>query len=296
MSPLLTDPRTKYYHQDFPKQDQSTPALQSRMSPRPDCGETSYVGHGRLANRRALITGGDSGIGRAAAIAYAREGADVAIQFFPGEEQDAEEVRHLIEKEGRMAVLLPADLRAAAAPAKLVEAAVSELGGLDTLVLNAAQQIQHDSLKELPMQQVQDTFTVNIQAMFATIQAALAHLKPGSAIVTTTSIQAFDPSPNLLDYAATKAAIANLTVALAKSLTPQGIRINGVAPGPIWTALQLDHGQPAAKIPQFGQDTPLGRAGMPVELAPVYVLLASDDASYISGQIYGVTGGDAINP
>ncbi|MFD1393862.1 SDR family oxidoreductase [Lacticaseibacillus jixianensis] len=292
----LIDPRALYHDADFPAQDQDPPALQTQMTPVPDCGESSYVGHGRLAGRHALVTGGDSGIGRAAAIAYAREGADVAIHFFPGEEADAEEVRQLIEAEGQKAVLLPADFRIAEAPAKVVEEAALQLGGLDLLVLNAAQQIQHATLAELPQAQVKDTFTVNIEAMFAAVRAALPHLAPGSAIVTTTSIQAFAPSSNLLDYAATKAAIANFTIGLAKQLTPQGIRVNGVAPGPIWTALQLDHGQPSEAIPKFGQDTPLGRAGMPVELAPVYVLLGSDEASYISGQIYGVTGGDAINP
>lgn len=294
--PNLTDPRTKYPHQDFPAQTQTTPALQSRMTPQPDCGETSYVGHGQLQGRRALITGGDSGIGRAAAIAYAREGADVAIQFFPGEEADANAVKALIEAAGRQALLLPADLRDDEAATQLVAATVAAFDGLDLLVLNAAQQIQHDSLAELPIKQVEATFKVNIISMFATVQAALPHLKPGSAIITTTSIQGFAPSPNLMDYAASKAAITNFTLALAKTLTPQGIRVNGVAPGPIWTPLQLDHGQPAAKIPQFGQDSPLGRAGMPAELAPVYVLLAADAGSFITGQIYGVTGGAPINP
>lgn len=290
--PTLIDPRRLYHTADFPKQPDASPALQAKMTPVPDCGETSYVGHDRLLNRRVLITGGDSGIGRAAAIAYAREGADVAIQFLPGEESDAQAVAELIEAAGRKAVLLPADLRELEHCADVVASAVAELGGLDTLVLNAAQQLQHPKLAELPLQQVHDTFTVNIEAMFALVQAAQPHLNPGSAIITTTSIQAFFPSPNLLDYAATKAAIANYTVGLAKALASDGIRVNGVAPGPIWTPLQLDGGQPAEKLATFGQDTLLQRAGMPVELAPVYVLLASNEASYITGQIYGVTGGD----
>lgn len=293
--PVLKDPRKLYYEEKFPKQDQETPALQKKMKPVPDCGEESYLGHGRLENRRVLITGGDSGIGRAAAIAYAREGADVAIQFYPGEEPDAKQVAQYIEKAGRKAVLLPFDLRDAEAPAKMVAATVEALGGLDTLVLNAAQQISQPSLEELTMEQVRDTFDVNIISMFATVKEALPHLPAGSAIVTTTSVQAFSPSEHLLDYAVTKAAIANFTVGLAKSLAKKGIRVNGVAPGPIWTALQLDQGQPKEELPNFGQDALLERAGQPVELAPVYVFLASNEASYVTAQIYGVTGGQAIN-
>ena len=292
----LKDPRTLYHTGEFDEPQQETPALQENMTIRPDCGETSYTGYGRLKNRRALITGGDSGIGRAVAIAYAREGADVAIQFFPGEEKDAQAVATLIEAEGQNAVLIPADLRDDGAAERVVSLAIEELGGLDTLVLNAAQQIQHQSIKELPQNQVQDTFMVNVLSMFDSVKAALPLLKPGSSIITTTSIQGFDPSPNLLDYAASKATITNLTIALAKLLAKDGVRVNGVAPGPIWTPLQLDHGQPQEKLATFGKDTLIGRAGMPVELAPVYVLLASNDASYITGQIYGVTGGASINP
>ncbi|EFU74293.1 MAG: SDR family oxidoreductase [Enterococcus italicus] len=293
--PVLKDPRELYYESDFPKQDQETPALQKKMKPVPDCGEESYVGHERLLNRRVLITGGDSGIGRAAAIAYAREGADIALQFYPGEEPDAKQVAKYVEEAGRKAVLLPFDLRDAAAPEKMVVQAVKELGGLDTLVLNAAQQITQPSLAELTMEQVRDTFDVNIISMFATVKAALPHLPAGSSIITTTSVQAFSPSGHLLDYAVTKAAIANFTVGLAKQLSKKGIRVNGVAPGPIWTALQLDEGQPEEKLPVFGQDSLMERAGQPVELAPVYVFLASNEASYVTAQIYGVTGGEAIN-
>lgn len=293
--PVLKDPRELYYESEFPKQDQETPALQKKMKPVPDCGEESYVGHERLLNRRVLITGGDSGIGRAAAIAYAREGADIALQFYPGEEPDAKQVAKYVEEAGRKAVLLPFDLRDAAAPEKMVAQAVKELGGLDTLVLNAAQQITQPSLAELTMEQVRDTFDVNIISMFATVKAALPHLPAGSSIITTTSVQAFNPSGHLLDYAVTKAAIASFTVGLAKQLSKKGIRVNGVAPGPIWTALQLDEGQPEEKLPVFGQDSLMERAGQPVELAPVYVFLASNEASYVTAQIYGVTGGEAIN-
>lgn len=295
MKPVLKDPRKLFYSDRFTKQDQDTPALQTNMQPRPDCGEESYVGNKKLENRRVLITGGDSGIGRAAAIAFAREGADVAIQFFPGEEKDAQQVADYIEKAGRKAVLLPHDLRNETAAQQIIEQTVAELGGLDTVVLNAAQQISQKAIEELPIQQVKDSFTINIIAMFELVQLALPHLPAGSSIITTTSIQAFNPSDHLLDYAATKSAIANFTVGLAKQLAKKGIRVNGVAPGPIWTPLQLDQGQPPEAIPEFGQEALLERAGQPAELAPVYVFLASNDASYVTAQIYGVTGGEAIN-
>ena len=293
--PVLRDPRKLFYNDRFEKQDQDTPALQTNMTPRPDCGEESYVGSKKMENRRVLITGADSGIGRAAAIAFAREGADVAFQYFPGEEKDAKEVSELIEAAGRKAVLLPYDLRDEQAPKEIVAKAVAELNGLDTLVLNSAQQISQESIETLPIQQVKDTFTINIISMFAIVQEAVSHLPAGSSIITTTSVQAFNPSDNLMDYAATKAAIANFTVSLATQLAKKGIRVNGVAPGPIWTPLQLDQGQPEEKLPDFGQQSLLERAGQPVELAPVYVFLASNDASYVTAQIYGVTGGEPIN-
>src|SRR5699024_9078763 len=242
-----------------------------------------------------FITGGDSGIGRAAAIAYAREGADVAIQFFPGEEPDAEEVKALIEKEGRKALLLPYDLRDDNAATEIVTRTVDAFGGLDILVLNAAQQIAQPSLSDLTMKQVHDTFKVNIISMFESVKAAEEHLKPGSAIITTTSVQSFNPSEPLMDYASTKGAISNFTVSLSSYFASKGVRVNGVAPGPIWTPLQLDNGKLEGQVPEFGQSSPLGRAGQPVELAPVYVLLASDEGSYITGQIYGVTGGQPID-
>lgn len=287
----LNNPREMYHTGKFPDQEQDTPALQSKMDPKPDCGEQSYKGHNRLEGRNALVTGGDSGIGRAAAIAYAREGANVAVHFFPGEEEDANEVKELIEKEGRKALLLPYDLRKENAATEIVEKTVEAFGALDILVLNAAQQIAQTALSDISMQQVEDTFKVNVISMFETVKAAEKHLEPGSAIVTTASINSFNPSEAMMDYAATNGAVSNLTVSLSKYFIEKGVRVNGVAPGPIWTPLQMDNGQPEGKIPEFGQSSPIGRAGQPVELAPVYVLLASDDASYITGQIYGVTGG-----
>ncbi|MEK4425249.1 SDR family oxidoreductase [Solibacillus sp. FSL K6-1523] len=294
-NPHLNDPRNKFYTGKFPDQEQNTPALQNKMKPKPDCGEESYKGYNRLEGRNALITGGDSGIGRATAIAYAREGANVAIQFFPGEEVDANAVKELIEKAGRKALLLPYDLREDGTATEIVTKTVEAFGGLDTLVLNAAQQIAQPTLSDLAIKQVQDTFKINIISMFETVKAAEEYLEPGSAIVTTSSVQSFNPSKALMDYAATKSAISNFTLNLSSYFASKGVRVNGVAPGPIWTPLQLDHGQLEGQIPKFGQNTPLGRAGQPVELAPVYVLLASDEGSYITGQIYGVTGGEQID-
>jgi NAD(P)-dependent dehydrogenase (short-subunit alcohol dehydrogenase family) len=283
--PVLKDPRKMYHSGKFSKQDQDTPALEEDMVIQPDCGEESYQGNNRLENRRVLITGADSGIGRAVAIAFAREGADIALHFLPGEEKEA----------GRKVALLPYDLRDEQAPHEIVKQAVKELGGLDTLVLNAAQQFARKSISELAIQQVRDTFMVNIISMFALVKEAEPHLPAGGAIITTTSVQATDPSDNLLDYAATKASISNFTVNLATQFAKKGIRVNGVAPGPIWTPLQLDEGQLPGALPEFGQDSLLERAGQPVELAPVYVFLASNEASYVTAQIYGVTGGTAIN-
>lgn len=287
----LNDSREMYHTGKFPDQEQGTPALQSKMDPVPDCGEESYKGHNRLEGRNALITGGDSGIGRAAAIAYAREGANVAVHFLPGEEEDANEVKELIEKEGRKALLLPYDLREDKAASEIVDKTVEEFGALDILVLNAAQQIAQTELKDISIKQVEDTFKVNIISMFETVKAAEKHLEPGSAIVMTSSVNNFDPSPAMMDYAATNGAVGNLTVSLSKYFSEKGVRVNGVAPGPIWTPLQMDNGQPEGKIPEFGQGVPLGRAGQPVELASTYVLLASDEGSYITGQIFGITGG-----
>lgn len=292
--PDLKDPRKLYKTTEFEDQEQGTPAIQNDMLPEPDCGEESYKGNEKLMYRNALITGGDSGIGRAAAIAYAREGANVAIQFYPGEEKDANEVKEYIEKENVKCLLLPYDLREENAATEIVNKTVEEFGQLDILVLNAAQQIAIESLEELSLKQIEDTFKVNIISMFETVKAAEKHLKPGSTIITTTSVQASNPSPTLMDYAATKASITNLTINLAQYFASKGIRVNSVAPGPIWTPLQLDDGQPDGSIPEFGQGSLLERAGQPAELAHIYVYLASNDSSYVTAQIYGITGGETI--
>jgi NAD(P)-dependent dehydrogenase (short-subunit alcohol dehydrogenase family) len=285
------DPTTKYPKPPFRSQSQPWPGLAGQMDPRPDHGETSYKGSGRLQGRKALITGGDSGMGRAAAIAFAREGADVAISYHPDEEPDAREVIDLIRNEGRVAVALPGDIRDEALCNRIVTDAVRELGGLDILVNNAARQQQRQSLLDITSEDFDATFKTNIYAMFWLTKAALPHLTPGSAIIQTTSEQAYDPSANLVDYAMTKAAMMNFTKSLAKQLGPKGIRVNGVAPGPIWTPLQVSGGATQEKLQQFGGDTPLGRPGQPVELASIYVQLAAADASYATGQVYGAAGG-----
>ncbi len=264
------------------------------MEPRPDHGEKSYRGSGRLAGRKALITGGDSGMGRAAAIAYAREGADVAINYFPTEEPDAREVIELIKTEGRKAVALPGDLRDEAFCQKLVAEAVAELGGLDILVSNAARQQQCGSILDLTSEDFDATMKTNIYAPFWIIKAALPHLKPGSCIIGTTSEQAMEPSAELYDYAQTKAATTNFVRSLAKQLAEKGIRVNGVAPGPIWTPIQVSGGATMEKLKDFGSQTPLKRPGQPAELASIYVQLAANDASYTTGQVYGAMGGAGI--
>jgi NAD(P)-dependent dehydrogenase (short-subunit alcohol dehydrogenase family) len=288
----LEDPTTKYPRPPFNHQNQPWPALASKMVPRPDHGESSYKGSGRLSGRKALITGGDSGMGRAAAIAYAREGADVAINYLPQEEPDAKEVIELIKKAGRKAVAIPGDIRDEAFCKKLVDTAVSQLGGLDILISNAARQQSTPSLADLTSEQFDWTIKTNIYAPFWIIKAALPHLKPGSSIIGTTSVQATDPSPDLFDYAQTKAATTNFVKSLAKQLGPKGIRVNGVAPGPIWTPLQMGGGSTPEKLKEFGKDTPMGRPGQPAELASIYVQLAANDASFSTGQIYGAAGGN----
>jgi len=287
----LQDPTTKYPKPPYPEQSQPWPGLTSKMNPRPDHGETSYKGSGRLLGRKALITGGDSGMGRAAAIAYAREGADVAIGYLPAEEQDAQEVLALIKQAGRKGIGIPGDIRTEAFCQQLVAQAVQGLGGLDVLVNNAGRQQTHESILDITTEQFDWTMKTNIYAPFWIIKAALPHLPPGSAIIGTASVQAYDPSPDLYDYAQTKAATMNYIKSLAKQLGPKGIRVNGVAPGPIWTALQVTGGATQEKIKTFGGDTPLGRAGQPAELASIYVQLAAADASYANGQIYGANGG-----
>lgn len=287
----MEDPTTKYARPPFKEQTQEWPGLASKMNPRPDHGEKSYKGSGRLKGRKALITGGDSGMGRAAAIAYAREGADVAINYYPNEEEDAQEVIKLIKAEGRKAIAIPGDLRDETFCKKLVEEAVKGLGGLDILVNNAARQQTQESIMDITSEAFDATMKTNIYAPFWIIKAALPHLKPGASIIGTTSVQATDPNPELYDYAQTKAATTNYIRSLAKQLGPKGIRVNGVAPGPIWTPLQVSGGATMEKLKQFGGDTPLGRPGQPVELASIYVQLAANDASYSTGQIYGAAGG-----
>lgn len=261
------------------------------MTPRPDHGETSYRGTGRLMGRKALITGGDSGIGRAAAIAYAREGADVAINYLPAEDADAREVAALIRDAGRKAVTVPGDIREETFCKQLVADAVRGLGGLDIVVNNAARQISQSSIADVSTEQFDEVFKTNVYAMFWITKAAIPHLRSGATIINTTSVQAYDPSETIIDYAATKGAILVFTKALAKQLAPKGIRVNAVAPGPIWTPLQVSGGQPPDNIPTFGKQTPLGRPGQPVELAGIYVLLASPESSYATGQVYGAVGG-----
>jgi NAD(P)-dependent dehydrogenase (short-subunit alcohol dehydrogenase family) len=273
----------------FPDQSQTPPGMTSQMEPKPDHGEQSYKGSGRLAGKAALITGGDSGIGRAVAIAFAREGADVAIGYL-NEHDDAEETRRWVEKAGRRCLLLPGDLADPAHCRALVEKTVSEFGRLDVLVNNAAEQATYKSLDEISDEAWARTFQVNIHAMFHLAKAALPHLKPGSAIINTTSINADDPNPSLLPYATTKDAIQNFTAGLAQMLAEKGVRVNCVAPGPIWTPL-IPATMPPEKVKQFGANTPMKRPGQPKEVAPVYVLLASDEASYVSGATVAVTGG-----
>ncbi len=289
--PALVDPRTEYPRPPFPPQRQDWPGLASRMEPRPDHGETSYKGSGKLAGRKALVTGGDSGIGRAAAIAYAREGADVAIGYLPAEESDAREVVELIRAAGRKAVTLPGDIREESFCQRLVADAVRELGGLDILVNNAARQTAQNYIADITTEQFDATFKTNAYAMFWITKAALPHLPPGATIINTASVVAYDPPALLLDYSATKAAIIAFTQALAKQVAEQGIRVNAVAPGPFWTPLQPSGGQPPDQVQSFGSQTPMGRPGQPVELASIYVQLASQDTSYASGGVFGSTGG-----
>jgi hypothetical protein len=290
----MQDPRTQYFTGEYPKQKQPAPGVQAKMDPVPDCGERTYVGSGRLKGRRALVTGGDSGIGRAAAIAYAREGADVVINYLPAEQEDAEQVKVLIEEAGQKAVLIPGDLSDEKFARGLVNQAIKALGGLDILALVAGKQVAVEDIAELTTEQFQETFAVNVFALFWITQEALPHLEAGASIITTSSIQAYQPSPHLLDYAATKAAILNYSRGLAKQVAEKGIRVNVVAPGPIWTALQISGGQTQEKIPAFGQKTPLKRAGQPAELAPVYVYLASQESSYVTAEVHGVCGGEHL--
>ncbi|HVF80745.1 MAG TPA: SDR family oxidoreductase [Flavisolibacter sp.] len=291
----LEDPTKKYPKPPFKSQLQPWPGLARDMDPKPDHGEKSYKGSGRLTGRKALITGGDSGMGRAAAIAYAREGADVAINYLPAEEPDAQEVVALIRAAGRKAVAIPGDITSEEFCKRLVAEAVQQLGGLDILINNAAMQQTKPTILDITSEQFDRTMKTNIYAPFWITKAALPHLKPGSAIIATTSVQAYDPSAELHDYAQTKAANMSYVKSLAKQLGAKGIRVNGVAPGPIWTPLQVCGGATQEKLVTFGGDTPLGRPGQPVELASIYVQLAANEGSYATGQIYGSAGGSG-NP
>lgn len=287
----LNDPRTLFPKVDPPQQTQPHPGLDQKMTPLADHGVESYQGTGRLEGRRALITGGDSGIGAAVAIAYAREGADVAIAYLPEEEPDAERVIKVIEDAGQKALALPGDLQELAQCQKIVEETVKAFGGVDILVNNASRQIWHESLGDLSDEDFDATMKSNIYSSYRVTKAALPHLEPGSAIIFTSSIEAYQPSPVLLDYALTKAAMNNFSKGLAQQLAPKGIRVNSVAPGPIWTPLQPSYGQPQEKLVKFDEVAPLGRAGQPAELAGAYVFLASDEASFVMGETLGVTGG-----
>ncbi|NYD69974.1 SDR family oxidoreductase [Herbiconiux flava] len=284
------DPTTQYPRPPFPPQQQDGPGDSRKMDPAPDHGETTYVGTGRLPGRKALITGADSGIGRAVAIAYAREGADVALSYLAEEQAEAEEVAELIRAEGRTAVLLPGDLQDEAVDQQVVADAVEGLGGLDILVINAGTMPTVDSIDDFETETLDHVLKANIYPLFWLTKAASPHLKPGASIITTSSIQGFVPSPSLAEYAVSKAGIANWTRAMAQQLIERGIRVNGVAPGPVWTPLQPAF-VPNEKIEEFGSETPMGRAGQPVELAPAFVFLASQESSYVVGETIAVTGG-----
>jgi NAD(P)-dependent dehydrogenase (short-subunit alcohol dehydrogenase family) len=285
------NPVTAYEHISPPKQSQPEPGLDAELTPKADLGEDSYRGTGRLEGRKALVTGADSGIGAATAIAFAREGADVVMSYLPEEEEDAARIANLIEKAGRKAVKVPGDLKDSATCRELVATAVRELGGLDILVNNAGKQVAQEALGDITDVEFDYTYRTNVYAMFWLTKEALPHLPAGSSIINTTSIQAYSPSATLVDYASTKGAINNFTKGLAQQLAPQGIRVNAVAPGPIWTPLQASGGQPTEDLPEFGKETPLGRAGQPAELAPAYVFLASAESSYVIGETLNVNGG-----
>ncbi|MDJ0320004.1 glucose 1-dehydrogenase [Pseudarthrobacter sp. PS3-L1] len=285
------NPVTAYEKVSPPKQHQEEPGLDSELTPLADLGEDTYRGTGRLEGRKAIVTGADSGIGAATAIAFAREGADVVLSYLPEEEKDAARIAGIIEAAGRKAIRVPADLKDKKACRDLVDKALSELGGIDILVNNAGKQVAQKDFADITDEQFDHTYKTNVYAMFWLTKAALPHLPAGSTIINSTSIQAYAPSATLVDYASTKAAINNFTKGLAAQLAPQGIRVNAVAPGPIWTPLQASDGQPTEELPEFGHATPLGRAGQPAELAPAYVFLASAESSYVVGETLNVNGG-----
>lgn len=291
----MQNPITQYpTAEPIPPQTQPEPGLDKSLVPQADHGESTYRGSGRLAGRKALVTGGDSGIGRAVAIAFAREGADVALSYLPTEQADAEETKAAIEAADRQALLLPGDITDETFCKKLVADTVQAFGSIDILVNNAGKQVFVDNIDELSSEQFQKTFATNVFATFWITKAALPHMPAGSSIINTTSIQSYQPSPGLLDYASTKGAITSFTKSLAKMVADKGIRVNAVAPGPIWTPLQPSHGQPQEKIVQFGENTPMKRPGQPAEVAPAFVFLASQESSYITAEVIGVTGGNHL--
>lgn len=290
----MQDPREQYPKPPFPEQPQPRPGLVSEMVPAPDHGEESYKGAGRLRGRKALITGADSGIGRAVAIAFAREGADVALSYLPSEEQDAASVKALIEREGVKVLALPGDVTKEDWNREMVARTVEAFGGLDILVVNAGRQQYREDLLEVSTEDFDATMKTNLYALHWLCQAAVPHLPSGAAIIATASIQSYEPSDILLDYATTKAGIVAYAKALSKQLIKKGIRVNAVAPGPFWTVLQPSGGQPQDKVREFGSQSLYGRPGQPVEIAPVYVLLASQEASYVTGEVWGVTGGAGV--
>jgi NAD(P)-dependent dehydrogenase (short-subunit alcohol dehydrogenase family) len=287
----FADPSKLYSEFDPKRQHQPEPGLDAKLDPKPDLGEETYRGSGRLRGRKALVTGADSGIGAATVIAFAREGADVVMAYLPEEERDAQRVASIAQDAGVQVHTIPGDLRDPAYCRDLVDRAVEALGGLDLVVNNGGKQVYVEDLTDLSDEQFDDTFKTNVYAMFWITKAAAPHLPPGSTIINTTSIQAYEPSPILVDYASTKATINAFTKAVAQQLAPKGIRVNAVAPGPVWTVLQVTDGQPPEKLEEFGENTPLGRMGQPAELAPAFVFLASAESSYVAGETLGVTGG-----
>lgn len=295
LSETLIDPQDKYHREGFEEQPQEWPGLQRDMTPVPDCGEESYQGRGRLTGRRALITGGDSGIGRAAAIAYAREGAQVAINYHPKEQADADDLQEVFDRDGLSLVQLPGDLTDAAFCRKLIDDAEAKLGGLDILVINAGYQQAQKSIAEITDDQFDRTMKTNIYAMFWLSKRAAETMPKGGTIINTASVNSFNPVAELLDYATTKGAIEIFTKGLAKQLADKGIRVNAVAPGPVWTALQVSGGQFQEKLPEFGQNTAIGRAGQPAELAGLYVTLAEQGNSFTTGSVFGANGGTGVS-
>ncbi|MDH6373991.1 NAD(P)-dependent dehydrogenase (short-subunit alcohol dehydrogenase family) [Paenibacillus sp. PastF-3] len=288
----MQDPTTQYIKAgpEF-QQQQQEPGLQKKMNPVPDTGEDTYQGTGRLTGRKAIVTGADSGIGRAVAIAFAREGADIVLSYMPEEEEDAKEVLRLVQEAGRTAIAIPGDLKDEEYCEQLVDTAVKQLGGIDILANIAGKQQFVPDIADLTTKHFDDTFKTNVYAMFWLCKAAVKHMQPGSTIINTSSIQAYNPSPILLDYATTKAAINTFSKSLAQQVADKGIRVNVVAPGPVWTPLQVVGGQPEEVLKEFGANTPLGRPGQPAEMAPAYVFLASQESSYISGETLNANGG-----